>query len=273
MKVNILVVVCNLLCMVCLQESCSLEIECKESGKAQLKLNNANATDSKQVQWGNCEHDFDKKVQQCLEYLECKQQKLQWSVRLQWVAFVVVIGCCSARIQWYWVYIVFLTMIAEANMVCQNIWSGGIMHACISMFLNQACNLVHTSMRHWLIWETMCHEACPLKQLCVFGPVLKHGPRSLTHVQVHGWPTCMRNANDHWAVCTSSQPINWERVEHEHVCYDPKDGELCLRKNQGKPWVRLATVLMCKSFVMLGYMAEKLIEPSSSWFPPKVPSG
>ena len=49
MQVNTLVVVCNLLCMECLQESCALEIECKEGGKAHFKLNNANETDSKQA--------------------------------------------------------------------------------------------------------------------------------------------------------------------------------------------------------------------------------
>ena len=32
-------------------------------------------------------------------------------------------------------------------------------------------------------------------------------------------------------------------------------------------------VLTCKSFVILGYRGEKLIEPSSSWFLPKFPSG
>ena len=32
-------------------------------------------------------------------------------------------------------------------------------------------------------------------------------------------------------------------------------------------------VLTCKSFVILGYRGEKLIEPSISWFLPKFPSG
>ena len=42
---------------------------------------------------------------------------------------------------------------------------------------------------------------------------------------------------------------------------------------QGKLWRRLAAVLTCKSFVILEYRGERLIEPSSSWFPPKFPSG
>ena len=32
-------------------------------------------------------------------------------------------------------------------------------------------------------------------------------------------------------------------------------------------------MLTCKSFVGLGYRGERLIEPSSSWFPPKFPPG
>ena len=43
--------------------------------------------------------------------------------------------------------------------------------------------------------------------------------------------------------------------------------------SQGKLWWRLVAILTCKSFVKLGYRGERLIEPSSSWFPPKFPSG
>jgi hypothetical protein len=35
----------------------------------------------------------------------------------------------------------------------------------------------------------------------------------------------------------------------------------------------LEAILMCKSFVRLGYRGERLIEPYSSWFPPMFPSG
>ena len=37
--------------------------------------------------------------------------------------------------------------------------------------------------------------------------------------------------------------------------------------------LRLVAILTCKSFVIHGYRGEKLIEPSSSWFHPKFPSG
>ena len=65
-----------------------------------------------------------------------------------------------------------------------------------------------------------------------------------------------------------------DRSECEHTCWDPKDGELCLnRVKPGKLRWRLVAVLTCKSIVKFGYRGERLIEPSSSWFPPKFPSG
>ena len=42
-----------------------------------------------------------------------------------------------------------------------------------------------------------------------------------------------------------------------------------LRKLRWKP----IAILTCKSFVKRWYRGERLIEPSSSWFPPKFPSG
>ena len=44
-------------------------------------------------------------------------------------------------------------------------------------------------------------------------------------------------------------------------------------RSQRKLWWRLAAVLTCKSIVTSGHRGERLIEPSSSWFPPKFPSG
>ncbi|KAK9976959.1 hypothetical protein ABG768_018780 [Culter alburnus] len=40
-------------------------------------------------------------------------------------------------------------------------------------------------------------------------------------------------------------------------------------RSQGKLWWRPAAVLTCKSVVRPGYRGERLIEPSSSWFPPR----
>ncbi|KJD20933.1 hypothetical protein TM01_09170, partial [Campylobacter jejuni subsp. jejuni] len=44
-------------------------------------------------------------------------------------------------------------------------------------------------------------------------------------------------------------------------------------RSQRKLWWRSVAVLTCKSVVRPGYRGERLIEPSSSWFPPKFPSG
>ena len=47
----------------------------------------------------------------------------------------------------------------------------------------------------------------------------------------------------------------------------------CAERSRGKPWWKLEAILTCKSFVWHEYRGERLIEPSSSWFPPKFPSG
>ena len=44
-------------------------------------------------------------------------------------------------------------------------------------------------------------------------------------------------------------------------------------RSQGKLWWRLEAVLTCKSFVKFDCRGERLIEPSSSWFPLKFLSG
>jgi len=44
-------------------------------------------------------------------------------------------------------------------------------------------------------------------------------------------------------------------------------------QSQGKLWWKIVSVLTCKSLVKPGYRGERLIESTSSWFPPKGPSG
>jgi len=44
-------------------------------------------------------------------------------------------------------------------------------------------------------------------------------------------------------------------------------------RSQGKLWWKAAALLTCKSLVRPGYRGERLIEPPSSWFLPKCPSG
>jgi hypothetical protein len=112
-------------------------------------------------------------------------------------------------------------------------------------------------------------------------PVLKHGPRSLT---------CMRVAQSCpglWGVMKVSgvmsvggyysspgrntRPLMWTCSIHvgtrKMVIY------AWARRSQGKLWWRSVAILTCKSIVRPGYRGERLIEPSSSWFLPKFPSG
>ena len=106
-------------------------------------------------------------------------------------------------------------------------------------------------------------------------PVLKHGPRSLTYARVCGCQTRMRNESDSWYICANDRPRSSERGLSKSV-------EVRTRKMVNYAWVerslgklrwRIVAILTCKSFVKSGYRGERLIEPSSSWFPPKFPSG
>ena len=47
----------------------------------------------------------------------------------------------------------------------------------------------------------------------------------------------------------------------------------CLERSWGKLWWKFVAVLTCKSIVGVEHRGERPIEPSSSWFPPKFPSG
>ena len=68
-------------------------------------------------------------------------------------------------------------------------------------------------------------------------PVLKHGPRSLTCTRVFGWKTCARNESKSWDLCRGGHrrpdQTFCDGSAVERVCWDPKDGELCL--NRVKP--------------------------------------
>jgi hypothetical protein len=127
-------------------------------------------------------------------------------------------------------------------------------------------------------------------------PVLKHGPRSLTCARVIGlYETHRRNEGKGSSIgCRGgipdwiplqrgglgrttgpSRPLLLGEAAQERTRWDPKDGELCLsRAKPGETLVEArCAILTCKSIVRLGYRGERLIEPSSSWFPPKFPSG
>ena len=106
-------------------------------------------------------------------------------------------------------------------------------------------------------------------------PVLKHGPRSLTCVQVCEAYPCKRSESRSWDIGTNDRPRSSERGLSRSMPVRTRKmvNYACAGWSQGKLWWRLVAILTCKSFVKLGYRGERLIELSSSWFPPKFPSG
>ena len=123
-------------------------------------------------------------------------------------------------------------------------------------------------------------------------PVLKHGPRSLTHSRVRGCvdETPRRNESEGRRpppAEVGSRRHRPLRAHHRPVSPAPSGRwsmSVCDRtrkmvnypwagRSQRKLWWRPVAVLTCKSVVRPGYRGERLIEPSSSWFPPKFPSG
>lgn len=123
-------------------------------------------------------------------------------------------------------------------------------------------------------------------------PVLKHGPRSLTRARVRGSSESRRGAmkvkgpvrgpevgsrglssppRAHHRPVSPAPPGRWStsvRVRTRKMVNYAWAG-----RSQRKLWWRSVAVLTCKSVVRPGYRGERLIEPSSSWFPPKFPSG
>lgn len=122
-------------------------------------------------------------------------------------------------------------------------------------------------------------------------PVLKHGPRSLTRARVGGLVSKPRGA---MKVRAGARRLRWDpgplrgaRAHHRPVSPAPSGrwsvsardrtrkmvNYAWAGRSQRKLWWRPAAVLTCKSVVRPGYRGERLIEPSSSWFLPKSPSG
>ena len=118
-------------------------------------------------------------------------------------------------------------------------------------------------------------------------PVLKHGPRSLTCARVVGrYETRRRNESEgpasrrpRWDphLAAHHRPVSFvaskRRSKSVHVGTRKMVNYARVGRSQRKLWWRLAAILTCKSIVKLGYRGERLIEPSSSWFLSKFPSG
>ena len=117
-------------------------------------------------------------------------------------------------------------------------------------------------------------------------PVLKHGPRSLTGPRVKGpFETPRHNEGEGRFGRPRWDPLRGRTTAPPYpLCsvWRRQSGHARTRKmvnyaragrSQRKLWWRSAAILTCKSIVKLGYRGERLIEPSSSWFLPKFPSG
>ena len=105
-------------------------------------------------------------------------------------------------------------------------------------------------------------------------PVLKHGLRSLMCVRVRDCDNSLHNKCNHVLLTYVAGKSAWTslstsmRIRTRKMVNYANEG-WSLRKLRWKP----IAILTCKSFVKQWYRGERLIEPSSSWFPPKFPSG
>jgi hypothetical protein len=137
-------------------------------------------------------------------------------------------------------------------------------------------------------WEWLCTRSTTVKFGIPFGPVLKHGPRSLSIARVNGYmkPICVKN------LTVMGLRVSFNGAPPSRGIFINTCSNICgkytmsvvdmTRKmvnyawsgwSQGKPWWRTEAILTCKSIVRIGHRGERPIEPSSSWFLPKFPSG
>ncbi len=144
---------------------------------------------------------------------------------------------------------------------------------------SQCSNGVEAKEAWWqeplgVISITSCHWSW---RYGVARPVLKHGPRSVTLMRAYKCQTYGRNESKR------SDLRKKRMIDRSTLVYDLSSSIIVVTRkmviyawtgwSQGKLWWRLVAILTCKSFVWFGYRGERLIEPSSSWFLPKFPSG
>ena len=104
-------------------------------------------------------------------------------------------------------------------------------------------------------------------------PVLKHGPRILICVKVERYRSL--RAEWKWMQFAAAANLLIERGRSEIIFFRTRKMVNCFWKewSQWKLWWKLVALLTCKSFVIFGDRGERLIESSSSWFPPKFLTG
>ena len=98
-------------------------------------------------------------------------------------------------------------------------------------------------------------------------PVLKHGPRSPARARLCGCEACAGSESKRMSCAPRERRLSVRAGTRKAVNYAWGG------RSQGKPWWRSEAVLTCKSIVAPGHRGERPIEPPSSWFPLKFPSG
>lgn len=115
----------------------------------------------------------------------------------------------------------------------------------------------------------------------IIAPVWKHGPRSPTWLKVFGWikpkvrsesKTSGKEETPAPLSPSDSSLDDWEKWIN-HVGTRKRVNYTWSGWSQRKLWWKFSAVLTCKLFVRVAYRGERLIELSSSWFPPKFPWG
>ena len=149
------------------------------------------------------------------------------------------------------------------------------------------CVSIATLMQSWTLtsvmmlssWLCFLHTLLSCKVWCSKNsgnrPVLKHGLRSLTYRRAAKCKIYLRNEIVMISYSSISRdfPIMEDTMMSRYARTRKMVNYSWAEWSQGKLWWKFVALLTCKSFAWLGYRGERLIEPSSSWFPPKFPLG
>ena len=178
-KVKVLCVMCMSLCTVLFIESRSLGLERKTGGRFHLQLHMCARPIANKYREGNMKRTLKRGLKVFeLAGKEANETCVPWHDCF----FCACLWQCHERICYYTMHLCGVCCLACHLVLCiSNVWraclfvlckgmlSNGLIHSPI-IYSSRTCPLVSVS---WLRWPKVC-------------PVLKHGPRSLAYVQVHG---------------------------------------------------------------------------------------
>ena len=161
----------------------------------------------------------------------------------------------------------------------QGVWMVAVLSQVEYRFITSSCS--HPSFLTYPMSSVSKKKNLGLVQWYGIWPVLKHGPRSLTGARViQSCSGLWGEANAKWMIPFHLGAIRiGEIFLQDSLNHSVPVGT---RKMVNYAWAgwsreksrwRSVAVLTCKSIVRPGYRGERLIEPSSSWFLLKFPSG